>query len=159
MRLSLRDAHLQNGSGPPALDAVSLELRRGEVHALVGENGAGKSTLIKVMTGIYPPDEGEVLVDDERVSLRSAADAQRLGIAAIYQEPLIFPDLSVAENIFIGHQDQGRSCVGARCAPTPRRSCVPPRRPRRSPDSGEWAAGRHAAGHRDRQGHLAGRAR
>jgi rhamnose transport system ATP-binding protein len=91
-----------------ALEDVSLELRRGEVHALVGENGAGKSTLIKVITGIYPPDEGEVLVDGEPVSLRSAADAQRLGIAAIYQEPLIFPDLSVAENIFIGHQDQGR---------------------------------------------------
>ena len=91
-----------------ALDDVSLELRRREVHALVGENGAGKSTLIKVMTGIYPPDEGSVVVDDEPVSLRSAADAQRLGIAAIYQEPLIFPDLSVAENIFIGHRDQGR---------------------------------------------------
>jgi rhamnose transport system ATP-binding protein len=90
-----------------ALEDVSLDLRRGEVHALVGENGAGKSTLIKVMTGIYPPDEGEVLVDGEPVSLRSAADAQRLGIAAIYQEPLIFPDLSVAENIYIGHQDQG----------------------------------------------------
>ncbi|MGH2474748.1 MAG: ATP-binding cassette domain-containing protein, partial [Candidatus Limnocylindrales bacterium] len=89
-----------------ALEDVSLELRRGEVHALVGETGAGKSTLIKVMTGIYPPDEGEVLVEGEPVSLRSAADAQRLGIAAIYQEPLIFPDLSVAENIFIGHQDQ-----------------------------------------------------
>jgi len=91
-----------------ALDDVSLELRGGEVHALVGENGAGKSTLIKVMTGIYPPDEGVVLVDGEPLSLRSAADAQRLGIAAIYQEPLIFPDLSVAENVFIGHQDQGR---------------------------------------------------
>ena len=91
-----------------ALDDVSLELRGGEVHALVGENGAGKSTLIKVMTGIYPPDEGVVLVDGEPLSLRSAAEAQRLGIAAIYQEPLIFPDLSVAENVFIGHQDQGR---------------------------------------------------
>ena len=91
-----------------ALDDVSLELRGGEVHALVGENGAGKSTLIKVMTGIYPPDEGVVLVDGEPLSLRSAAEAQRLGIAAIYQEPLIFPDLSVAENVFIGRQDQGR---------------------------------------------------
>ena len=91
-----------------ALEDVSLELHRGEVHALVGENGAGKSTLIKVMTGIHPPDEGDVLVDGEPVSLRSAADAQRLGIAAIYQEPLIFPDLSVAENIFIGHRTRGR---------------------------------------------------
>jgi rhamnose transport system ATP-binding protein len=91
-----------------ALDDVSLELRRGEVHALVGENGAGKSTLIKVMTGVYPPDEGEVLVDGTPATPRNAADAQRLGIAAIYQEPLIFPDLSVAENIFIGHRDLGR---------------------------------------------------
>ncbi|HKE74839.1 MAG TPA: sugar ABC transporter ATP-binding protein [Acidimicrobiales bacterium] len=91
-----------------ALDGVSLDLRRGEVHALVGENGAGKSTLIKIMTGVHQPDEGEVLVDGEPVSLHSAADAQRLGIAAIYQEPLIFPDLSVAENIFIGHRDLGR---------------------------------------------------
>ncbi len=91
-----------------ALDGVSLELRRGEVHALVGENGAGKSTLIKVMTGVHPPDEGTVLVDGAPVAPRNAADAQALGIAAIYQEPLIFPDLSVAENIFVGHRDLGR---------------------------------------------------
>jgi rhamnose transport system ATP-binding protein len=91
-----------------ALDGVSLDLRPGEVHALVGENGAGKSTLIKVMTGVHRPDEGTVLVDGEPVTLHSAADAQARGIAAIFQEPLIFPDLSVAENIFIGHRDQGR---------------------------------------------------
>jgi rhamnose transport system ATP-binding protein len=91
-----------------ALDDVSLDLRAEEVHALVGENGAGKSTLIKVMTGVYAPDSGEVLVDGDRVRLRSAADAQVRGIAAIFQEPLIFPDLSVAENIFIGHRDLGR---------------------------------------------------
>ncbi len=91
-----------------ALDGVSLDLRPGEVHALVGENGAGKSTLIKVMTGVHQPDEGTVLVDGEPVTLHSAADAQARGIAAIFQEPLIFPDLSVAENIFIGHRDQGR---------------------------------------------------
>jgi rhamnose transport system ATP-binding protein len=91
-----------------ALDGVSLDLRQGEVHALVGENGAGKSTLIKVMTGVHAPDAGSVLIDGEPVTLRSAADAQARGIAAIFQEPLIFPDLSVAENIFIGHRDQGR---------------------------------------------------
>ena len=91
-----------------ALDGVSLDLRPGEVHALVGENGAGKSTLIKVMTGVYQPDEGTVVVDGEPVSLHCAADAQARGIAAIFQEPLIFPDLSVAENIYIGHRDQGR---------------------------------------------------
>jgi rhamnose transport system ATP-binding protein len=87
---------------------VSLDLRRGEVHALVGENGAGKSTLIKVMTGVHQPDEGTVEVDGEPVTLHNAADAQARGIAAIFQEPLIFPDLSVAENLFIGHRDQGR---------------------------------------------------
>jgi rhamnose transport system ATP-binding protein len=91
-----------------ALDGVSLELRRGEVHALVGENGAGKSTLIKVMTGVHQPDDGTMLVDGAPVTPRNAADAQGLGIAAIYQEPLIFPDLSVAENIFVGHRDLGR---------------------------------------------------
>ena len=90
-----------------ALDNVALELERGEVHALVGENGAGKSTLIKVMTGIHQPDDGDIVVDGESVVLRNSADAQRRGIAAIYQEPLVFPDLTVAENIFISHQDLG----------------------------------------------------
>jgi rhamnose transport system ATP-binding protein len=90
-----------------ALHDVSLTLHPGEVHALVGENGAGKSTLIKVMTGIHQPDEGTIAVNGETVTLHSSADAQRHGIAAIYQEPQIFPDLNVAENIFIGHQDRG----------------------------------------------------
>jgi rhamnose transport system ATP-binding protein len=91
-----------------ALVDVSLELRPGEVHAVVGENGAGKSTLIKVVTGIHQPDAGEVVVDGRPTTIHGAGDAQRRGIAAIYQEPLIFPDLNVAENIFIGHRDQGR---------------------------------------------------
>jgi rhamnose transport system ATP-binding protein len=90
-----------------ALSEASLELYPGEVHALVGENGAGKSTLIAVMTGIHQPDAGIVLVDGHEVILRSAADAQRYGIAAIHQEPLIFPDLSVAENIFTGQHGRG----------------------------------------------------
>jgi rhamnose transport system ATP-binding protein len=90
-----------------ALDAVSLSLFPGEVHALLGENGAGKSTLIKIMTGIYPPDAGQVVLNGQPVALHNAADAQRAGIAAIYQEPLVFPDLSVAENIFIGHRGRG----------------------------------------------------
>ena len=90
-----------------ALGGVSLTLYPGEVHALVGENGAGKSTLIKIMTGIHPADEGTILVKDEQVTLRSSADAQRHGIAAIYQEPTIYPDLNVAENIFMGHRDRG----------------------------------------------------
>jgi rhamnose transport system ATP-binding protein len=91
-----------------ALEDVSLELYGGEIHALLGENGAGKSTLIKVMTGVVQPDAGEVRIDGQPVSVRSALEAQGLGIAAIYQEPMIFPDLSVVENIFISHRDRGR---------------------------------------------------
>ena len=91
-----------------ALDDVSLELRRGEIHALLGENGAGKSTLIKIMTGVQRQDSGEIRIDGAPVRVASSQDAQRLGAAAIYQEPMIFPDLSVAENIFIGHRDRGK---------------------------------------------------
>jgi rhamnose transport system ATP-binding protein len=87
-----------------ALDDVSLDLYPGEVHALLGENGAGKSTLIKVMTGIYQPDAGEVVLDGRPIQIANAMQAQAYGVAAIYQEPMIFPDLNVAENIFIGHR-------------------------------------------------------
>src|SRR5690349_22133475 len=90
-----------------ALEDVSLTLHAGEIHALLGENGAGKSTLIKIMTGVHQPDRGEILLSGQVVSIRSAAEAQRLGVAAIYQEPLLFPDLNVAENIFISHRDRG----------------------------------------------------
>jgi rhamnose transport system ATP-binding protein len=90
-----------------ALDDVSLDVYPGEIHALVGENGAGKSTLIKIMTGIYRPDLGEILLDGEPVQISNSQEAQLLGIAAIYQEPMIFPDLNVAENIFISHRDRG----------------------------------------------------
>jgi rhamnose transport system ATP-binding protein len=91
-----------------ALQDVSLALEAGEIHALLGENGAGKSTLIKIMTGVQPPDAGEMEVDGLPVVLGSALQAQDRGIVAIYQEPNIFPDLSVAENIFITHRDRGR---------------------------------------------------
>ncbi|CAN5719343.1 sugar ABC transporter ATP-binding protein [soil metagenome] len=90
-----------------ALDDVSLSLYPGEIHALLGENGAGKSTLIKIMTGIYQPDQGEILLDGQPIQIRSSVEAQTHGIAAIYQEPMIFPDLNVAENIFISHRDRG----------------------------------------------------
>ena len=90
-----------------ALEDVSLSLQPGEVHALLGENGAGKSTLIKVMTGVHQPDRGELLLAGKPIAIASAAEAQRHGIAAIYQEPLLFPDLNVAENIFISHQGRG----------------------------------------------------
>src|SRR5580704_17217911 len=90
-----------------ALEDVSLALHAGEIHALLGENGAGKSTLIKIITGVHQPDRGQILLRGQAVTIRSAAEAQRLGVAAIYQEPLLFPDLNVAENIFISHQDRG----------------------------------------------------
>ncbi|MBX2998095.1 MAG: sugar ABC transporter ATP-binding protein [Caldilineaceae bacterium] len=90
-----------------ALDDVALTLYPGEIHALLGENGAGKSTLIKILTGIYTPDRGEILLDGQPISVGSPIQAQGYGIAAIHQEPMIFPDLTVAENIFISHRRQG----------------------------------------------------
>lgn len=90
-----------------ALGDVSLALQPGEIHALLGENGAGKSTLIKIMTGLYQPDEGEMLLDGVPITVASSIEAQGYGIAAIYQEPMVFPDLSVAENIFISHGNRG----------------------------------------------------
>ncbi|WP_405558232.1 sugar ABC transporter ATP-binding protein [Streptomyces canus] len=90
--------------GVVALDGVDFDLRRSEVHVLLGENGAGKSTLIKMLSGAYHPDEGRVLVDGHQVHIRGAQDAERLGIATIYQEFNLVPDLTVAENIFLGRQ-------------------------------------------------------
>ena len=90
-----------------ALSDVSFDVVPGEIHAIVGENGAGKSTLIKIMTGVYQPDGGEILWEGKPVSIRNTQAAQTLGIAAIFQEPMVFPDLDVAENIFISHRDRG----------------------------------------------------
>jgi rhamnose transport system ATP-binding protein len=89
-------------AGVRALRGASLALRKGEVHALVGENGAGKSTLIKVVTGAIEPDSGEMLLDGEPVTHNSPRRARSLGIAAIYQQPALFPDLTVAENLALG---------------------------------------------------------
>ncbi|MDR2483841.1 MAG: sugar ABC transporter ATP-binding protein [Treponema sp.] len=90
--------------GVKALDDVHFELKPGEIHALMGENGAGKSTFIKIITGIYMPDGGELLIDGKTADIKSPLDAQALGIAAIHQHITCFPDLSAAENIFIGHE-------------------------------------------------------
>ncbi|MFE2179507.1 ATP-binding cassette domain-containing protein [Streptomyces sp. NPDC059455] len=87
-----------------ALRDVSLELFAGEAHALAGENGAGKSTLIKILAGVHRPDSGRVLLDGEPVVFHGPADARDVGTAVIYQEPTLFPDLSIAENIFMGRQ-------------------------------------------------------
>jgi rhamnose transport system ATP-binding protein len=89
--------------GTAALSKVTIHLIPGEVLALLGENGAGKSTCVKLLAGVYRPDQGRVEVDGKAVSLHSPLDAQRTGIAVMHQHPGLFPDLSVAENIFIGH--------------------------------------------------------
>ena len=90
--------------GVKALDHVSLTVKKGTVHALMGENGAGKSTFIKVITGVHRAEEGEMYLDGRRVDFRSPLDAQNAGIAAIYQHVTSYPHLTVAENIFMGHE-------------------------------------------------------
>jgi rhamnose transport system ATP-binding protein len=91
-------------AGVHALQDLSLELYPGEAHALVGENGAGKSTLVKILGGVHQPDTGTLIIDGEPVLLHGPADASARGISVIYQEPTLFPDLSVAENVFLGSQ-------------------------------------------------------
>lgn len=91
-------------SGVEVLHRVSFALRSGEVHALLGENGAGKSTLVKIMTGVHQPDGGEILLDGKPVHFGSTHQTRQAGITAIYQELSLFPDLNVAENIFVGCQ-------------------------------------------------------
>lgn len=94
--------------GVMALDDVHFDICPGEVHALLGENGAGKSTLIKIASGVYQPDAGEILVQGKPVRFGSPRDAQSHGIATIYQELLLYPELTVAENIFMGHAPRTR---------------------------------------------------
>ncbi len=90
--------------GVHALKDVNLSLHGGEVLALLGENGAGKSTLIKMLGGAHQPDGGEILIDGEAVEIHSASDAQKAGIAVIYQEFNLVPELTVAENLFLGRE-------------------------------------------------------
>jgi rhamnose transport system ATP-binding protein len=87
-----------------ALADGSIELHSGEAHALVGENGAGKSTLVKILAGVHKPDSGRLILDGKELHLPGPAAAGAAGIAVIYQEPTLFPDISVAENVFIGRQ-------------------------------------------------------
>lgn len=88
--------------GVVALKDMSIQIRPGEIHGLIGENGAGKSTLIKVLTGVYIPEEGEIYVSGERKHFRNPVQARSSGIACVYQELNIVPQLSVVDNIFIG---------------------------------------------------------
>jgi len=94
--------------GVKALQNVDFTLRKGEIHALMGENGAGKSTLIKVLTGVYTRDSGEVFLDGQPINNRSPEEAQENGISTVYQEVNLCPNLSVAENIFAGQEPRNK---------------------------------------------------
>jgi ribose transport system ATP-binding protein len=99
----LKISNLSKSFGPVrALQGVDLELRRGEIHAIAGENGAGKSTLMKVIDGILRPDSGDIVIDGKPVTIASPTEAQKLGIGFVHQEIALCPDVSVAENIFMG---------------------------------------------------------
>ena len=100
--------------GVKALTGVSLKVQKGEVHALIGENGAGKSTLMKVLSGAYQKDDGEILVDGVRIKINGPKDAKEHGIAVIYQEFMLAPDLTVAENIFIDKLSAGKLTINWR---------------------------------------------
>ena len=105
--LQLRDVRKSFGA-VVALSAGTLTVDHGSIHALVGENGAGKSTLVKIVAGLYRRDAGDLFLDGEPVDFRSTAESKAAGVAVIYQEPTLFPDLSVTENVFMGRQPVGR---------------------------------------------------
>ena len=101
----LKMRHIEKSfPGVRALHNVDFTLRKGEIHALMGENGAGKSTLIKILTGVYQMDGGVISIEGENVSIRSPQDAQNKGISTVYQEITLCPNLTVAENMFIGRE-------------------------------------------------------
>src|SRR3954471_3989024 len=104
--LELRDVAKSFGS-VQALRSGSIRVEPGSIHALVGENGAGKSTLVKVVAGVHRRDSGDFLLDGRSVDFSSTADSKAAGVAVIYQEPTLFPDLSVTENLFMGRQPLG----------------------------------------------------
>ena len=97
--------------GVKALDKVQLTVRKGEIHALVGENGAGKSTLMKILSGVYTPDEGEIILDGTPIKIRNPHHSEQLGISIVYQELSNFPAMSVSENIAVGYYPRNR--IGA----------------------------------------------
>ncbi|MCI8598437.1 MAG: sugar ABC transporter ATP-binding protein [Lachnospiraceae bacterium] len=102
--LEMRDI-VKTFNGVQVLKKVNFEVRKGEVHALMGENGAGKSTLIKILTGIYPKDNGEIYINGERKEINSRSDAAKCGISVIYQELSLISTLTVAQNVMLGKED------------------------------------------------------
>lgn len=98
--------------GITALNKVNISLNKGEIHALAGENGAGKSTLIKILTGVYKKDEGEIILENSKINLINPVDARKKGIVAIYQELSLIEELSVGQNIFLGHEPLSNKKLG-----------------------------------------------
>ena len=109
MKVSMRG--ICKAFGPvKVLEAVDFSVRGGEVHALMGENGAGKSTLMKILSGVYQADAGEIRINDQVVTIRSTRDAEAHGIAIIHQELNLIPQLSVMENLFLGREREHSRC-------------------------------------------------
>ncbi len=111
--LQMKDIH-KTFPGVYALKDINLEVRAGEVHALLGENGAGKSTLIKVLGGIYQADQGEIFIDGNKVDISDVRDAQQQGISIIHQELVLVPYMTVAENIYLGREPKNGLFVNHR---------------------------------------------
>lgn len=93
--------------GVLALDKVSIDLKSGEVHCIIGENGAGKSTLMKILSGAIKKDSGDIFIEDKKVIYSSPFESQQLGIGIIYQDFKLVPELTAAENIFLGREIKG----------------------------------------------------
>src|SRR3989442_7813710 len=102
--LEMRGITKRFPTGTLANDSIDLDVRRGEIHALLGENGAGKSTLMNVLYGLVTPDAGEIRIDRERVTIRDPADAIARGIGMVHQHFMLVPVLSVAENVVLGQE-------------------------------------------------------
>ena len=141
--------------GVKALQGVEFTLNRGEVLVLVGENGAGKSTLMKILSGIYQRDEGTILVDGEQVEIPGPSAAQALGISIIHQEMNLMPDLTVAQNIFIGREPGVAGIINERALnKKASRAADQPRHQHRPQDPRRRPHRRRPADGRDRQGAL-----
>ena len=109
MGVLLKMEHINKSfSGVKVLQDVGLTLERGEVHALLGENGAGKSTLIKILGGVYTKDSGSIQIDGEEAKISDVYSARQYGISIIHQELMLAPDLSIAENLFVGREPRTR---------------------------------------------------
>ena len=139
--------------GVIALDDVSLDLRAGEVHGLVGQNGAGKSTLINILSGMLSADTGTIRIGGAPVAIRDPRHAIALGIATVYQELSLLPNLTVAQNLALG-REPGRFGLLDRkaAAATATRHARPPRPRHPAGDAGQQPVARRAADDRDRQG-------